>query len=102
MVTLAREARGFTQQDLAERIYKEKQELQQTIFPEGIYFSKKNRETRTTKINSVFALIAGQKGVLEERETGTSEVIFKNSGLVAPRRIELLSIADLDARSRLL
>lgn len=71
--------------------YKEKQELQQTIFPEGIYFSKKNRETRTTKINSVFALIARQKGVLEEKETGTSEVIFKNSGLVARTRIELVS-----------
>ncbi len=67
--------------------YKRKQELQQTIFPEGIYFSKKKGETRTTKINSLFALIARQKGVLEEKETGISEVIFKNSGLVAPTGI---------------
>jgi site-specific DNA recombinase len=71
--------------------YKEKQELQQTIFPEGIFYSKKNRETRTTKINSVFALIARQKGLVEEKETGISEVIFKNSGLVARTRIELVS-----------
>jgi site-specific DNA recombinase len=71
--------------------YKEKQELQQTIFPEGIFFSKKNRETRTTKINSVFALIARQKGLVEENETGISEVIFKNSGLVAPTGIEPVS-----------
>lgn len=71
--------------------YKAKQELQRTIFPEGIFYSKKNRETRTTKINSVFALIARQKGVSEEKETGTSEVTFKNSGLVARTRIELVS-----------
>jgi hypothetical protein len=35
-------------------------------------------------MNSVFALIACPKGNLEEKETGTSEVIFKDSGLVAP------------------
>jgi hypothetical protein len=35
----------------------QKYELQQHIFPERIYFSKKNRETRTTKINSVFRLL---------------------------------------------
>ena len=33
--------------------------------------------------------MSSQKGVLEEKETGTSEVIFKNSGLVAPTGIEL-------------
>jgi hypothetical protein len=57
--------------------YKEKQELQKKIiFPEGIFYSKKKGETRTTKINSVFALIARQKRVLEEKETRTFEVIF--------------------------
>lgn len=71
--------------------YKEKQELQRTIFPEGIYYSKKNRETRTTKINAVFSLIARQKGICEEKETGIPEVIFRNSGLVARTRIELVS-----------
>lgn len=71
--------------------YKEKQELQRIIFPEGIFYSKKKGETRTTKINSVFTLIARQKGFLEEKETGTSEIIFKNSGLVARTRIELVS-----------
>jgi site-specific DNA recombinase len=38
--------------------YKGKQELQRAIFPDGIFYSKKNRETRTTKINAVFSLIA--------------------------------------------
>ncbi len=71
--------------------YKGKQELQRTIFPDGIYYSKKNRKTLTKKINSVFALIARQKGVSEEKETGISEVIFKNSGLVAPTGIEPVS-----------
>lgn len=74
--------------------YKRKQELQQTIFPEGIYFCKKKGETRTTKINSLFALITRQKGVLEEKETGISEVIFKNSGLVASTGIEPVSGAS--------
>ncbi len=68
--------------------YSDKQKLQHLIFPEGIYYCKKNGQTRTTKINSVFALVARQKGLLEERETGNFEVIFKKSGLVAPRGIE--------------
>lgn len=73
---LSNKNHGWTSRD-----YQRKQELQRTIFPEGIYYSKKKGQTRTTKINSVFALIARQKGVLEEKETGISEVIFKNSGL---------------------
>jgi site-specific DNA recombinase len=71
--------------------YKGKQELQKIIFPEGIYYSKKNGETRTTKINSIFTLIARQKGVIEKKETGTFEVVFKNSGLVARTGIEPVS-----------
>ncbi|MBD0333200.1 MAG: hypothetical protein ICV66_11140, partial [Chitinophagaceae bacterium] len=31
-----------------------------------------------------FSWNAGQKGIVAEKETETSEIIFKNSGLVAP------------------
>lgn len=62
----------------------DKQKLQFSIFPEEIYYSKKIDQTRTLKMNSIFTLSARQKRLVEEKETGTSEVIFKNSGLVAP------------------
>ncbi|GAA4740318.1 hypothetical protein GCM10023229_19520 [Flavisolibacter ginsenosidimutans] len=71
--------------------YKEKQKLQFSIFPKGIHYSKKTSQPRTVKMNSIFTLIARQKGLVEERETGTSELIFKNSGLVAPTGIEPVS-----------
>ncbi len=64
--------------------YKSKQTLQFSIFPEGIHYSKKIDQPRTVKMNSVFTLSARQKGRVEENKTGTSELIFRNSGLVAP------------------
>lgn len=71
--------------------YSYKQKLQQLIFPEGIYYNKKNDESRTTKVNSVFLSIARLKQVLAKKETGTSEAIFKNSGWVVPTGIEPVS-----------
>ena len=68
--------------------YKEKQKLQFSIFPEGIYYCKQKHQPRTTKMNALFSWNARQKGITEEKETGTSEVVFKNSGLVAPPGIE--------------
>ncbi|MDQ3844949.1 MAG: hypothetical protein M3342_13175 [Bacteroidota bacterium] len=68
--------------------YKEKQKLQFAIFPEGIYYCKQKHQPRTTKMNALFSWNAAQKGITEEKETGTSEVLFKNSGLVASPRIE--------------
>ncbi|MBD0374484.1 MAG: hypothetical protein ICV51_02510, partial [Flavisolibacter sp.] len=68
--------------------YKEKQKLQFAILPEDIYYCKKKHQPRTTKMNALFSWNASHKGVTEEKETGTSEVIFKNSGLVASPRIE--------------
>lgn len=65
--------------------YKGKQKLQFSIFPEGTYYNKKIGQPRTTKVNSIFALVARQKGLLAEKETGIFEIIFKNSGLVVPR-----------------
>lgn len=43
--------------------FKDKQKLQKMIFSEGIYYNKQKDETRTTKMNSVFLLIASLQGV---------------------------------------
>ncbi|GAA4727414.1 recombinase family protein [Flavisolibacter ginsenosidimutans] len=74
--------------------YKGKQTLQFSIFPEGIHYSKKIDQPRTVKMNSIFTLTARQKGLVEERGTGTSELIFRNSGLVASTGIEPVSGAS--------
>jgi hypothetical protein len=58
---------------------------QYRVFPEGIFYDKKNHQPRTPKINLLFSAIAQLKRNTEENKTGTSEIIFKNSGLVAPR-----------------
>ena len=42
-------------------------------------------------MNSVFSLIARLKRNTGEKETGTSEVILKNSGWVVPTGIEPVS-----------
>jgi len=71
--------------------YVEKRRIQSRVFPEGFYYYRKNDQPRTTKMNSVFALIARLRGNAEEKETGTSKVILRNSGWVVPARIELTS-----------
>ena len=68
--------------------YSSKRKLQKIIFPEGFYYNKKNDQPRTTKMNSIFQLIASIKGNTEQNKTGTSEMILKNSGWVVPAGIE--------------
>ncbi|MFT3949057.1 MAG: hypothetical protein QM763_18985 [Agriterribacter sp.] len=64
--------------------YASKRKLQNIIFPEGFYYNKKNDQPRTTKMNSVFYCIARLKGNTGGKETGTSEVILRNSRVVVP------------------
>ncbi len=64
------------------------------VFPEGFFYNKKNDQPRTTKMNSVFVLIARLKGNTEENKTGTSDVVFRNSGWVASTGIEPVSGAS--------
>ncbi len=71
--------------------YAEKRKLQSLIFPEGFLYNKKIDQTRTTKLNSIFHLIASIKGNSEQEKTGTSEVKLKNSGWVVPTGIEPVS-----------
>jgi len=59
------------------------------VFPEGFFYNKKNDQPRTPKMIRVFAVIARLKGNVEEKETGTSEIILRNSGWVASTGIIL-------------
>ena len=68
--------------------YREKQRLQKTIFPEGIYYNKENDQPRTTNFNPLFALVADLTGTSYKEETRPFETILKKSGLVIPLGLE--------------
>jgi site-specific DNA recombinase len=52
--------------------YKDKQKLQQLVFPEGIYFNKEIGRVRISKINSLFAAIPIIARDTEENKNGDS------------------------------
>lgn len=58
------------------------------IFSEGIYYDKENDQTRTTKLKGILTVMAGLKWNWGKKETGTSELIFKNSGFVPRTGVE--------------
>jgi site-specific DNA recombinase len=62
--------------------YKDKQLLQFLLFPEGIRYSKKNNECRTTKINSVFSYISGLVKDLAQIKMGDIKLLFNIPHLV--------------------
>jgi len=70
--------------------YKDKQLLQFLLFPEGIRYSKKNNECRTTKINSVFSYISGLVQDLAEIKMGDIKLSFNIPHLVDPIGVEPL------------
>ncbi|MES2398099.1 MAG: recombinase family protein [Bacteroidota bacterium] len=59
-----------------------KQGLQNLIFPDGVTYNFQNNTYRTCRSNSVFASIAVQARVLEQKETGIYTCYGKNSGQV--------------------
>lgn len=52
--------------------YAEKREFQKMLFPEGIFYNKKNGQTRTEKLKPLFCLIAGQQRDSAERKRDLS------------------------------
>src|SRR5690606_9753738 len=48
--------------------YTGKRKLQKIIFPECFYYNKKNDQPRTTKMNSIFQIIASIKGTSEQNK----------------------------------
>ena len=50
--------------------YCQKQKLQNLIFPDGMYYSRKKDECRTERVNSVFLCMSQLAGILEENKNG--------------------------------
>lgn len=57
--------------------YAEKEILQKLVFPEGIYYNKKNQAFRTEKINEVFSQISSLSSLLAQKTKGLS--VTKNT-----------------------
>ena len=54
--------------------YKEKQELQFLLFPDGIYYNRKTQGCRIPKINNVFSYISSLQRALGQKESGNSNL----------------------------
>jgi site-specific DNA recombinase len=68
--------------------YMRKQELQFLVFPEGIFYNRKNEECRTGRVNEVFAVMASLSKGLEQKETGNNQNNLKVPGWVPQTGIE--------------
>ena len=68
--------------------YKDKQILQNLVFPEGFTYNKKTGESRTTKVNSVFIYVAQLMRDVAKLKMGESKLIFDIPHLVVPLGIE--------------
>ncbi|MBX3164831.1 MAG: recombinase family protein [Bacteroidetes bacterium] len=68
--------------------FKDKQLLQFLLFPEGIRYSKKNNECRTTKINSVFSYIAHLVRDMGQIKSGASKFLIDCPALVPRAGVE--------------
>lgn len=69
--------------------YLTKQRLQNLVFPEGIRYNRQKDEYLTTRINSLFLVIACQKQILSNKKSGIEPLNITYQGLVAGSRIEL-------------
>jgi len=47
--------------------FKNKQQLQKLVFPEGMFYNKQNNTVRTPRVNSIIALIADQAKVSDKK-----------------------------------
>ena len=65
-----------------------KQEIQDLLFPDGIYYTSKNNACRTEKVNEVFSCIARYQRVLGNGAGNTETGDDQNGRLVAPMAME--------------
>ena len=68
--------------------YADKQRIQNLVFPEGMYYNRKNDQCRTPRINSVFAYMAELARVSENKKTGNSTLESLVAGRVVWAGIE--------------
>lgn len=67
--------------------------LQNLMFPEGILYDRQNHTYRTTRVNSVFDVIACVSKELGQKNSGKPKKNFKFSASVARERLELSTSA---------
>ena len=68
--------------------YMNKQKLQFLVFPDGIYYNRKNDECRTVKVNTFFQYMSSLKRVSEEKEKREPQSNLHVPSLVARTGIE--------------
>ena len=66
-----------------------KYKLQKLLFTDGIYYNEQKDETRTTKINSVFLLIASLNSTSGQKNNGLQSDFSLKSVSVPESRLEL-------------
>jgi hypothetical protein len=55
-----------------------KEQLQNFVFTEGIYYDTENSEYRTKTVNPVFAFISGSQEIVNKKMADFSSLITKN------------------------
>lgn len=68
--------------------YADKQQLQNLIFPEGMYYNRKNDQCRTPRINSVFAYMTALTQFSGKEKTDNKTLISNVAGCVAKSGFE--------------
>ena len=71
--------------------YFERQRLQFLVFPEGIFYNRKEDKCRTHNANGAFQYIAELKRLLEESKSRTLSKKIESAALVVPTGIEPVS-----------
>ncbi len=61
--------------------FRDKEKLQKLLFPEGIVFDRKIGAFRTTKVNSIFQLIASLQSIPEHEKRGQTDALHRLSPL---------------------
>ncbi len=65
-----------------------KQRIQKLLYPEGLYYNRKNDDYRTTRINLVFSAIPYLLGIIEDKKNGDFDFSTKIPTWVVPLGIE--------------
>jgi site-specific DNA recombinase len=76
-----------------------KEKIQNLIFPDGIFYNKKNNTFRTEKINSIFSCIAKLQSISAQNKNRTNQVKTDLSDLVRLEGLEPPCLAAPDPKS---
>ncbi len=68
--------------------FSRKQRIQNLIFPEGIYYQRKNDDYRTTRINLLFSAIPYLTGLIDAYKNGDLDILAKIPTWVVPAGLE--------------